>query len=86
MMFITLEIILRNISTDLRHDHFTHVISKRWIVERTFGWFNFNSRLTKDYEAINENSVAFGHLTMIRITLNKNKNQNQSCPNSTTMD
>jgi len=50
-----------------------HVIPKRWVVERTFGWFNFNRRLAKDYEAINENSVAFVHLSMIRIMLNRIK-------------
>ena len=26
------------------------VIPKRWIVERTFGWFSFHRRLSKDYE------------------------------------
>ena len=27
------------------------VLPKRWIVERTFGWFSLNRRLSKDYEA-----------------------------------
>jgi transposase len=27
-----------------------HVIPKRWIVERTFGWMNWLRRLSKDYE------------------------------------
>ncbi len=27
-----------------------HVLPKRWIVERTFGWFNNYRRLSKDYE------------------------------------
>jgi putative transposase len=49
------------------------VIPKRWVVERTFGWFNFNRRLAKDYEVINECSVAFVHLAMIRIMINKMK-------------
>jgi putative transposase len=26
------------------------VLPKRWIVERTFGWFNWYRRLSKDYE------------------------------------
>ena len=47
------------------------VIPKRWVVERTFGWFNFNRRLAKDYEVLNECSIAFVHLTMIRIMLNR---------------
>jgi transposase len=25
-------------------------IAKRWVSERTFGWFNFFRRLSKDYE------------------------------------
>ena len=49
------------------------VIPKRWVVERTFGWFNFNRRLAKDYEGLKECSVAFVHLTMIRVMLNKIK-------------
>jgi putative transposase len=49
------------------------VIPKRWVVERTFGWFNFNRRLAKDYEVIDECSVAFVHLVMIRIMLNRCK-------------
>ena len=27
-----------------------HVLPKRWIVERTFGWFGNYRRLSKDYE------------------------------------
>ncbi len=29
-----------------------NVLPKRWIVERTFGWFNFQHRLAKDYELL----------------------------------
>lgn len=49
------------------------VIPRRWVVERTFGWFNFNRRLAKDYEVVNECSVAFIHLAMIRVMLNRIK-------------
>lgn len=28
------------------------VLSKRWLVERTFGWFNWWRRLSKDYEVL----------------------------------
>jgi putative transposase len=49
------------------------VIPKRWVVERTFGWFNFNRRLAKDYEGFNECSVAFVQIAMIRIMLNRIK-------------
>ena len=50
-----------------------NVLPKRWIVERTFGWFNFNRRLAKDYEMKIECSTAFVHLTMCRIMLNRIK-------------
>lgn len=49
------------------------VIPKRWIVERTFGWFNFNRRLSKDYELNMECSTAFIHIAMCRIMLNRIK-------------
>jgi putative transposase len=48
-----------------------NVLPKRWIVERTFGWFNFNRRLAKDYEVNTECSTAFIQLAMIRIMLNR---------------
>jgi transposase len=28
------------------------VVPKRWIVERTFGWLNWNCRLSKNYEML----------------------------------
>jgi hypothetical protein len=34
-------------------------IVKRWVVERTFAWFNFYRRLAKDYEQNVENSAAW---------------------------
>jgi putative transposase len=34
------------------------VLPKRWIVERTFGWFGWYRRLSKDYEELVENSEA----------------------------
>jgi len=49
------------------------VIPKRWIVERTFGWFNFNRRLAKDYELNMDCSTAFIHIAMCRIMLNRIK-------------
>ncbi len=50
-----------------------NVLPKRWVVERTFGWFNFNRRLAKDYEVNTECSTTFIHLAMIRIMLNRCK-------------
>jgi putative transposase len=52
-----------------------NVLPKRWIVEKTFGWFNFNRRLAKDYELNIECSTAFIHIAMIRIMLNRGKNK-----------
>jgi putative transposase len=50
-----------------------NVLPKRWVVERTFGWFNFNRRLAKDYEMKTECSTAFVQLAMCRIMLNRVK-------------
>jgi transposase len=47
------------------------VLPKRWIVERTFGWFNFQRRLAKDYELLIPCSEAMIHIGMIRIMLRK---------------
>jgi putative transposase len=37
----------------------------RWIVERTFGWWNWERRLSKDYERMMDSSKAWINLTMI---------------------
>lgn len=47
------------------------VIPKRWIVERTFGWFGYQRRLAKDYEEKEEHSVAFIQWCMIRLMVIK---------------
>ena len=47
------------------------VIPKRWIVERTFGWFNWSRRLSKDYEQRSEMSEAMIYLAMTRLMLNR---------------
>ena len=41
------------------------VLPKRWIVERTFGWFGWYRRLSKDYEELTENSEAIILVCMI---------------------
>jgi putative transposase len=44
----------------------TFVVQKwRWIVERTFGWFNRYRRLSKDYEHSTESSEAWIYIAMI---------------------
>jgi putative transposase len=49
------------------------VLPKRWIVERTFGWFAFHRRLTKDYEVNVAHAEAFIYWTMIRIMSRKTR-------------
>jgi len=43
------------------------VLAKRWIVERTFGWFSKNRRLSKDDELLPESSEAMIHIAMINL-------------------
>lgn len=47
------------------------VLPKRWIVERTFGWFSKYRRLSKDYETLVDSSVAMIHITMINLMLHR---------------
>jgi len=58
----TLEIVKRN-------DDLTgfHVLPRRWVVERTFGWLGRYRRLSKDYEQLPENSEAMIVLGMINL-------------------
>ena len=43
------------------------VLPKRWIVERTFGWFSFHRRLSKAYEVKTEHSADFVRWAQIRL-------------------
>ncbi len=45
------------------------VLPKRWIVERTFGWFVRNRRLVRDYEVLPQHSIAFIQISMIKLML-----------------
>ena len=47
------------------------VLLWRWIVERTFGWFNRYRRLSKDYERTVESSEARVKLAMINIMVHR---------------
>ena len=47
------------------------VLPKRWIVERTFGWFNNYRRLSKDYEYRVDTSETMVYLAMIRLMLKR---------------
>jgi putative transposase len=62
---INVEIIKRS------EKHKFKVLPKRWIVERTFAWIDTNRRNSKNYERLNQTSVAMIHLSVIRIMLNR---------------
>lgn len=47
------------------------LLKKRWVVERTFGWWNRYRRLSKDYEVLPETSEALIYLVMIRIMVRR---------------
>ena len=47
------------------------VLPKRWIVERTFGWWAFHRRLAKDYEVKEAHAEAVIYWTMIRLMSRK---------------
>ena len=46
-------------------------ISKRWIIERTFAWFDNDRRLCRNYELLMENSENMVKLSAIKNLLNK---------------
>ncbi|WP_288838324.1 transposase [uncultured Bacteroides sp.] len=48
-------------------------LTDKWIVERTFSWFENFRRLSKDYEVLTETSQAMIYLAMIQIMLNRIK-------------
>ena len=49
------------------------VLPKRWIVERTFAWFESYRRLSKDYEFLTDTSETMIQLALIRLMLNRIK-------------
>jgi putative transposase len=48
-----------------------HLLPRRWVVERTFGWFGFYRRLAKDYERYPRHSEAFVYIAMSNIMLQR---------------
>lgn len=47
------------------------VVKRRWVVERTFGWFGRWRRLSKDYEQFPTVSEAFIHAAMTGLMLRR---------------
>jgi putative transposase len=56
-----------------------HVLPKRWIVERTFGWWNQYRRLSKDYELLPEMSESMIYAVMIRLMLKRLATSQSGC-------
>ncbi len=46
-------------------------LPKRWVIERTFAWFESFRRLSKDFEFLNVSSETMIYLAMIKIMLKK---------------
>jgi putative transposase len=44
-----------------------HVLPRRWVVERTFGWIGRYRRPSKDYEQLPDNNEAMILLAMINL-------------------
>lgn len=47
------------------------VLPRRWVVERTFGWFNRFRRLSKDFEYLLLISENVMYISMISILMNR---------------
>ena len=47
------------------------VLPKRWIVERTFGWWGRSRRLSKDYEALCETSRSWILIAMLHLMVKR---------------
>jgi putative transposase len=47
------------------------LLARRWVVERTFGWFGRYRRLSKDYEGLPHVSEAFIQLAMVHVLLQR---------------
>lgn len=47
------------------------VLSRRWVVERTFAWLGRNRRLSRDYECMPDVSESYLYLGMDRLMLRR---------------
>ncbi|MBC7653218.1 MAG: transposase, partial [Oligoflexus sp.] len=46
-------------------------IHKRWVIERTFSWFDNDRRLCRNYELLLESSETMVKIAAIKLLLNK---------------
>ena len=65
MFGYTVEVVKRT------EQHLFKVLPKRWIVERTFGWFFKSRRLCRDYEVRIDHSEAMLRICMIRLMVKR---------------
>lgn len=61
---------LQVVESEEEHSGFS-VEPKRWIVERTYGWFGGWRRLDREYERRTDSSETMVHLAMLSIALNR---------------
>ncbi len=47
------------------------IVKFRWIVERTFGWMNYQRRLSKDYEYLPEHSAGWVKVAAINVMVRR---------------
>ena len=47
------------------------LLPRRWVVERSFGWYNWCRRLSKDYEILPQTHETFVQIAMIRLMLRR---------------
>ena len=47
------------------------VLPRRWVVERTFAWFDAHRRLSKDYEVLTETSSTMIYIAMTRLLIRR---------------
>lgn len=62
-----IQIVMRNNKQEKRFEP----IHKRWIIERTFSWFDNDRRLCRNYELLMESSENMVKLSAIKLLLNK---------------
>lgn len=48
-----------------------HVLPRRWVVERTFGWLTLYRRFSRDYEYLPESSEALIYIAMSRLMVRR---------------
>ena len=48
-----------------------HVLPRRCVVERTFGWLGRYRRLSKDYEGLTESSQALIYAAMVHLMVRR---------------